>query len=108
MTNTLPTITVAPQTGVLQPGETLDLSITYLGGQPASTFLHVLSDDPDESPLPIEVHGATQYLDPGETAVPFALESWTFDHATRAFSQTTFSLFAQSGKIVFFHVFGSW
>jgi thiol-disulfide isomerase/thioredoxin len=102
------TFTVSPHAAVLEPGDTLDLSITYLGGQPGSTVLLVQSDDPDESPLPIEVHGATQYLDPGEPAAPFTLESWTFDHATREFSHGTFDLAAQSGRIVFFHVFGTW
>ena len=56
--------------------------------------------------MPIEVFGATAYLDPGEPAVPFTLQSWTFDHDDEVFLYDEFDLAAHRGRIVFFHVFG--
>jgi hypothetical protein len=93
---------------VLQPGEFVDLSIGYLGNLPSSAQVLIESNDPDEDPLPIQVFGETQYLDPGEPATPFTLESWTIDHETRLYSYGTFDLQSHAGKVIFFQVFSSW
>jgi len=99
---------VRPSDAVLQSGEMVDLSIEYRGGQPGSALVLIESNDPDENPLPIQVFGETSYLDPGEPAAPFTLESWRFDHETREFLYDTFDLGAHAGKIVYFRIFGTW
>jgi hypothetical protein len=100
------TFTVAPQQGALLPGESLDVTITYSGGQPGSGLVRITSNDPDESPLPIQVYGGTNYPDPGEPAVPFTLESCTYDHETQTFTYGTFNLADYAGKVVFFDILG--
>ncbi len=101
-------ISVQPNSAVLQPGQFVDLSIEYSGTEPASGLILVESDDPDEDPLPIQVYGETPYLDPGEPAIPFTLETWTMDHETKRFTYGTFDLQAHAGRIVYFHVFAVW
>ncbi len=103
-----PSFVAQPDQAQLQPGESAEMIITYAGGQPGSGLILIDSNDPDESPLPIQVFGETAYLDPGEPAVPFSLESWTLDHATGWYSPGVFDLQAHAGKIVFFQVFGTW
>jgi hypothetical protein len=105
---TVSEFTVQPGAAVLQPGEFVDLTIGYSGAAPADGRVLIESNDPDENPLPIQVYGETQFLDPGEPAVPFTLESWTFDHATEQYEYGTFDLQAQAGKVVFFQVFSTW
>lgn len=102
------TFTVQPSSGTLQPGQSLDLTIRYSGGTPGTAMVKIDSNDPDENPLPIQVFGDTQYLDPGEPAIPFTLEAWTYDHATRQFAHRTFDLAAHAGRIVYFHVYTTW
>lgn len=97
-----------PKQALLQPGDQFELTVEYLGGQPGSGMLAIRSDDPDEDPLPIQVFGETQYLDPTEPATPFTLEAWTYDHQAQQFNKQPFTLAAQTGKVVYFHVFGSW
>jgi hypothetical protein len=102
------TFTVQPTQGLVHPGESLDLHITYAGGQPGSAVVRVQSNDPDENPLPIQVFGDTTYLDPGEPAVPFVLESWTYDHPTQQFAYHPFDLAAQTGKVIYLQIYASW
>jgi hypothetical protein len=103
---TEPTFVAGPPAAVLEPGEHLDVTVQYLGNPPGRAMVLIGSDDPDESPMPIEVYGDTPYLDPGEPAVPFTLESWTFDHEMREFVYGTFDLAAHAGRVIYFHVFG--
>ncbi|MHC5114407.1 MAG: hypothetical protein ACYTGP_08280 [Planctomycetota bacterium] len=100
------TVHVSPPTAVLPPGATLDLSITYDGGLPGSALVLLHSNDPDEPTYPIEVFGDTPYLDPGEPAIPFTLESWTYDREHDEFIADTFTLADHAGKIVYFHIYG--
>jgi hypothetical protein len=101
-----PTVDIAAPSTVLPTGATLDVAVDYAGGPPGAAIVFVESDDPDESPLPIEVFGETPFLDPGEPAIPFTVESWTFDHQTREFTHGTFDLATHAGQVVYFHVFG--
>ena len=103
-----PAFSVQPTSAVVQPGDSVDLSIEYSGTGPASDLILIESNDPDESPLPIQVYGETTYLDPGEPAIPFTLEAWTMDHETKRFTYGTFDLQAHAGRIVYFHVFAVW
>jgi hypothetical protein len=105
---TAPTFTVYPHTATLQPGESLDLTIEYAGGLPGEGLVLIDSNDPDEDPCPIQIFGQTNHLDPGEPAVPFTLEAWTFDHEAREFLYDTFDLEAHAGQVVYFRVFGTW
>ena len=102
------TFTVEPGSAALAPGESLDLTVTYAGGSPGSAMIRIDSNDPDEDPLPIQVFGATQHLDPGEPAIPFTLEAWTYNHDTQEFEHSPFDLAAQAGRIVYFHVYATW
>ena len=97
-----------PGAALLQPGDTMTVTVDYAGGLLGDGLLHVYSDDPDENPLPIQVFGETVFLDPGEPAIPFTLEAWTLDHATERFLYTTFDLDSYAGKVVYFHVFSTW
>ena len=97
-----------PGSGTIPAGQFLDLTIDYAGGQPGAALVMIESNDPDEDPLPIQVFGETTFLDSGEPAVPFTLESWTLDHETGQFSYETFDLASHAGKVVHFHVFSSW
>ena len=66
------------------------------------------SDDPDESPLPIQVFGATLHLDPGEPAPDFTLPSWQWDPVTESLVEDTFHLSEHRGKVVWYTVFATW
>ncbi|HXV76742.1 MAG TPA: hypothetical protein VD788_10525 [Candidatus Polarisedimenticolaceae bacterium] len=103
--STHPEFTTQAEAATIQPDDSVDLLIEYSGDGPASGLILVTSNDPDESPLPIQVFGETQHLDIGEPAVPFVLESWTRDHTTGQFAYGTFDLQAHAGQVVFFHVF---
>jgi hypothetical protein len=89
----------------IPPGESIDVSIEYGGGHPGAGLVLVSSNDPDETPLPIQVYGQTQYLDPGELAVGFTAESWVYDHEAGEFHQEAFDLEAEAGRLVYFHLF---
>jgi hypothetical protein len=106
--STEPTFSAQPTSASLEPGEALDVTIDYAGGPPGTARLHVLSNDPDEDPLPIQVFGETDYLDPGEPAIPFTLPAWTYDHADESFVHGSFDLSAYAGRVVYFQVFGTW
>ncbi|MHC5025956.1 MAG: LVIVD repeat-containing protein [Planctomycetota bacterium] len=93
---------------VVMPGESTALTVNYVGGAPGEALVMVHTNDPDESPLPIQVYGDTLHLDPGEMATPFTVTSWTMDHEDGAFDVGTFSLDDHIGRIVYFHVFGLW
>ena len=106
--HTEPTFSVWPVSGALEPGEILELTVDYVGGQPGSGLVLIESNDPDESPLPIQVFGETDFLDPGEPVPPFALETWTYDHTTDEFAYALFDLESHRGKFIFLHIFGTW
>ena len=56
------------QVNTLQSGESTSMLITYDGQGPAEGVITLPSNDPDESPLPIQVFGETSFVDVGETA----------------------------------------
>ncbi len=103
---TQPTFWLSATQATLEPAESLDLIVSYAGGQPGSAMLMIESNDPDEDPAPIQLYGDTEYLDPTEPAPTFTLESWTMDHQSHEYHYDTFDLSSCNGKIVFFHVFG--
>jgi hypothetical protein len=102
---TQPTFHAGAIPAQLAPGESFTLAISYDGGEPGSSRLLIDSNDPDESPLPIALFGATDSLDPGEPAIPFTLESWTYDPVSGEYSEAPFDLAAQAGRVVYFQVF---
>jgi hypothetical protein len=105
ITSTGASFEVTPTSGTIPPGEFVDLSVTYAGGAPGSALILVESNDPDEGTLPIQVFGATEHLDPGESAVDFVVESWTYDHEADEFIMGIFDLAAHAGRVVYLHVF---
>jgi len=108
ITASVPSFGLSASAATLQPGQSLPLTITYAGGQPGSGTVLFQSNDPDEALLPVQVFGETNWLDPGDPAIPFMLPAWTFDHATKAFLHDTFDLDAVNGQVVFFQAFATW
>jgi hypothetical protein len=106
--STGPGFSATPTNGLLQPGETLDLTITYDGSDDGEEVVLVDCNDPDENPLPIQVFGRTATLDPTERAAVFDLDSWTFDHTTRQFKSEWFDLAAKAGQVAVIQTFGTW
>ena len=108
---TSPDFAAAWSGGSLAPGASVSFDVTYQGG-PTNTGSGVVllgSNDPDENPLPIQVFGNTTFLDPGEPAVDFTLQTLERDAQTGQVVQgAPFSLSGQLGKIVWFAVFGTW
>ncbi|MBN2489620.1 MAG: hypothetical protein JXQ29_02080 [Planctomycetes bacterium] len=94
--------------GTLAPGKSVTFDITYHGGGSGSGLVWLYSDDPDENPLPIQVFGQTEFLDPGETAPDFTVPTLTRDPRTGKLLEGTFSLAQQRGKAIWFHVYASW
>jgi hypothetical protein len=108
ITTTEPTFTVSASSAVLQPGESLDLVITYAGGQPGGGLVWLLSNDPDEAALPIQVWGETAYIDPTEPAASFVLPVWEYDQDVKTFVHDTFDLDLIDDQVLFFQAFGTW
>lgn len=102
------TFTTEPNAAELAPGESVAVTVTYAGGTPGDALIHVQSNDPDEPNLPIQAFGQTSYLDPTEPALPFTLEAWTYDHATKQYTYETFDLAAQAGKVVYLEIYVAW
>ncbi len=95
--------------GMLQPGESVEVEVSYNGSaSQGSGMVRFASNDPDENPLPIQVFGNTDLLDPGEMAINFELPLITRDHQTGEFSQESFELADHLGQVVWFQVYGSW
>jgi len=93
----------------LQPGESLGFQISYNGSaQQDSGLVRIMSDDPDESPFPIQIFGETGYLNPGDQALDFTLPLYTRDHGTGTYSWEPFTLSEQLGKVIWFQAYGSW
>jgi hypothetical protein len=107
ISGTHPEFSVQPSQALIQPGDFVDLSIDYSGEAPGEGLILIDSDDPDESPLPIQVFGETEFLDIGDSAVPFTLETWTRNHEAGQFQYGQFELAAHAGQVVFFHVFST-
>ena len=94
---------------VLDPGESMEVALSYDGSTFAtSAVLGILSNDPDEDPLPIQVFGATTYLDPGEEMPDFELEGLIRDPVTGVLGSHRFRLSEHRGKVVWFQVYGTW
>jgi hypothetical protein len=100
-----PTFTLGRVRSRLHPGQSATLRIDYHGGQPGTGVLLITSNDPDESPLPVQLLGATVRLDPTEAVPPFTLESWRLNQDTGDFSYGTFDLVEYAGKVVFLQLF---
>jgi len=99
--------TLSPTT--LSPGQSVEFQISYSGGgSNANGVISIRSNDPDENPLPIQVFGRTQYLDPGEDAIDFSLPAFRYNRTTGEMEEETFTLSDHRGKIVWFSVYGSW
>ena len=94
---------------VLDPGESMEVTLSYDGSAfGASAVLGILSNDPDEDPLPIQVFGDTAYLDPGEEMPDFELEGLVRDPVTGVLGSYHFRLSEHRGKVVWFQVYGTW
>lgn len=95
--------------GFLLPGESVSFDVAYNGApQQGSGMVWFHSDDPDEQPLPIQLFGNTEHLDPGEPAIDFTLPLVTRDHQTGIFTEVPFTLSDHLGEVVWFHVFATW
>ncbi len=94
--------------GTLLPGEIADFDITYDGSSNGIGVIRIHSNDPDENPLPIQVFGRTQFLDPGEPAVDFSLPVLRKDPQSGEYIEEIFTLSEHSGKVIWFQVYGSW
>ncbi len=95
--------------GVIGSGEAISCTIAYDGtGTNVGGTTLFYSDDPDESPLPIQVFGRTDYLDPGESAIDFTLPLLTRDPETGDFNEEIFTLSDHLGQVVWFQIFGTW
>jgi hypothetical protein len=92
----------------LLPGEAVSFDVAYDGSVPASGVVLFQSDDPDENPLPVQLFGETQYLDPGEYATEFTLPIITRDPDTGSFVEDTFTLAHHREKVVWFQIYASW
>lgn len=94
--------------GTLAPGQSTSFGITYNGTSSVSGAVQFAANDPDENPLPVQVFAGTANLDPGEPAVDFTLPLQSRDPVTSQWTETSFTLSQQRGKVVFFNVYGSW
>lgn len=105
----VPSFTVSYAGGSIAPGDSVAFTISY-DGTPSQGKGVVLfySNDPDENPLPIQVFGNTEYLDPGEPSVDFTLPSIRRDPDTGDYIEEPFTLSDHLGKIVWFQVYGTW
>jgi len=93
--------------GTLAPGQKVPIVITFHGGS-ASGTIQFASNDPDENPLPIQVFGATSFLDPGESAPDFTIPTLKRDPGTGNLVQGSFTLSQHRGKAIWFNVYASW
>ncbi len=101
--------TVAYAGGTLLPGASVALEIAYDGSpSQGSGMVRFHSNDPDESPLPIQLFGNTSYLDPGEEAPDFTLPIFAVNPDTGEIEGDSFTLSDHEGKVVWFQVFGTW
>jgi len=95
--------------GTLEPGESVSFDVSYAGSPaPGEGTVLFYSNDPDESPLPIQVFGETDYLDPGEESINFTLPLFTVNPDTGEMEGEDFTLTDHLGKVVWFQVFGTW
>lgn len=95
--------------GTLAPGEMVSFSVSYDGAPtPGSGLIRIVSNDPDENPLPIQVFGKTEFLDPGEPVPDFRLPGLQRDPATEQLVATDFRLSEHRGKVVWFQIYGYW
>jgi len=94
--------------GILLPGEDVSFEIDYDGDMNGTGVVALYSNDPDENPLPIQVFGHTDHLDPGEPAVDFTMPILKKDPPTGEFVEELFTLSDHLGKIVWLQVYGSW
>ncbi|MBU0508605.1 hypothetical protein KKH27_07210 [bacterium] len=94
---------------VLAPGDSVTFTISYNGSPTqGSGVIGIASNDPDESPLPIQVFGATDSLDPGEIAPDFMLPILRKDHQTGTYIEEQFTLSEHRGQVVWFGIYASW
>jgi hypothetical protein len=104
----------------LDPGESIDFDISYEnqgGGCFLSTLLPsnedagtilIASNDPDESPLPIDVRGESLFYDPGETVEDFTYPTYMYNPDTDDYDWGSFTLSDHRGKVVLLAAYASW
>ena len=109
VSSTSPAFSVDYAGGTLSPGESVALQVNYDGSPDWGAGLILFSsNDPDENPLPIQVYGNTQNLDPGERAIDFTLPLLSQDPITGEWTETPFNLTQYQGKVVWLAIYGSW
>lgn len=93
----------------LAPGDTIFFDVSYVeGAENEGQVLFIYSNDPDESPLPIQVFGKTSSLEAGEEVPDFTLSTTYTDRETGIYSEGAFTLSEQRGKVVWVQMFGTW
>ncbi len=98
---------IVPQT--IQPGDSLYFDVTYTqGSESLGQKILISSNDPDENPLPIQVYGNSSSLDPGEVVPDFTLSTIYTDPQTGVYTEGTFTLSENIGKVVWIQMFGTW
>ncbi len=109
VTVTVPAVSLSYTGGTIAPGDTATFNIIH-DGTPEEGYgiVYFYSNDPDESPLSIQVFASTDHLDPGEPAVDFTLPIFTKNHETGEYEEGTFTLSDHLGKIIWMAVYGSW
>ena len=107
--STASSFTVDYDSETLEPGDSMVFEIGYDGSpSQGSGIIRIYSNDIDENPLPIQVFGNTEYLDPGEPAVNFTLPLISKDPDTGEYIEEAFTLSDYVGKIIWFSIYGSW
>ena len=93
----------------IEPKDTVFFNINYKSGnQNSAATILIYSNDPDENPLPIQVFGKTTTLDPGESVPNFTLPTLYTNPETGIYTEGTFTLSEQKGKVVSIQIFGTW
>lgn len=91
---------------ILEHNDTLKIEITYTASNAeANDILLIESNDIDENPLPIQLYGKTEYMDPGEEAVNFTFPY--YEKSNGIFNNTELTLSDFRGKVVWFNIFST-
>jgi hypothetical protein len=109
VSTTAPSFSVAYSGSTLPPGKEIAFEVSYDGSPTAGSGLVLLqTNDPGAPTFPIQVFGNTTHLDPGEMSVDFTMPAFSRDPSTGSWSQQPWTLSSHLGKMVWFHVYGSW
>jgi hypothetical protein len=109
VTSSVPSFSTAYAGGTLLPGQSVTFDVTYNGSAAEGAgVVRLACNDPDESPMPIQVFGTTQNLDPTEPAVDFSLPILRRDWVSGGFIEETFTLSQHLGQVIWVGIYASW